>query len=160
MAMSSFAIEVWAKYAVAVTVMTIRFITRWKMIGWRNFDGTDFWCVVAAVGSLAGFAGRVRMLTCLVVSLYNCVDMRLSSQYTCVYTSSSQAIETSLGANSLSAKYPTNIGLDKETAMQVPDDMVPLLVRGSKIAHFSWTMYICMIFSFKGVMLCLFRKVG
>lgn len=101
-------------------------------------------------------------LTCLAVSVYNCVDMRLSSQYTFVYPSSfaSHCDGYQFDANSLSANYPTNIGLDKETAMQVPDDKVPLLVRGSKIAHFSWTMYICMIFAFKGVMLCLFRKVG
>lgn len=44
--------------------------------------------------------------------------------------------------------------------MQVPDEDIPLLERGSKIAHFSWTMYICMIFSFKGVMLCFLKKVG
>lgn len=43
--------------------------------------------------------------------------------------------------------------------MQVPDERIPSIQRGSKIAHFSWTMYICMIFSFKGVMLTLFRKV-
>ena len=57
------------------------------------------------------------------------------------------------------AKYPTNIGLNEVTAMQVPDERIPSIQRGSKIAHFSWTMYICMIFSFKGVMLTLFRKV-
>lgn len=44
--------------------------------------------------------------------------------------------------------------------MQVPDERIGLIQRGSKLAHFSWTIYICMIFSFKGVMLSLFRKVG
>jgi hypothetical protein len=58
------------------------------------------------------------------------------------------------------ATYPTNIGLNEVTAMQVPDERIPSIQSGSKIAHFSWTMYICMIFSFKGVMLNLFRKVG
>lgn len=49
MELSPFAIEVWAKYAVAVAIMIVRFITRYKLIGWRNFDGTDFWCALSTV---------------------------------------------------------------------------------------------------------------
>lgn len=49
MAMSSFGVEVWAKYGVAVAVMMLRFATRWRLLGWRNFDGTDLWCVISAV---------------------------------------------------------------------------------------------------------------
>lgn len=49
MAMSSFGVEVWAKYGVAVAVMALRFVTRWRLIGWRNFDGTDLWCAISAV---------------------------------------------------------------------------------------------------------------
>jgi len=47
--LSSFQVEVWAKYGVAMVIVIIRFIVRLKMVGWRNFDGTDFWCTVSAV---------------------------------------------------------------------------------------------------------------
>lgn len=58
------------------------------------------------------------------------------------------------------AAYPTIIALDEDTAMQVLDEDIPALERGSKVAHFSWSMYICMLFAFKGVILCFFKKVG
>ena len=57
MAMSSFGVEVWAKYGVAVAVMILRFATRLRLLGWRNFDGTDLWCVISAV-SLAAFGNQ------------------------------------------------------------------------------------------------------
>lgn len=66
----------------------------------------------------------------------------------------------SVSLTRLSAAYPTIIGLDAESAMQVPDEDIPALQRGSKLAHFSWSIYICMLFAFKGVMLCFFKKVG
>lgn len=47
--LSSFVVELWTKYAIATATMIFRFITRWKMVGWRNFDGTDFWCAVSIV---------------------------------------------------------------------------------------------------------------
>ena len=49
--MSRFTTEGWIQYGVAVGIMTVRFITRWRIVGWRKFDGTDFWCVVAAVST-------------------------------------------------------------------------------------------------------------
>ena len=47
MALSYFAKELWIKYAVAIAVMTLRFGARLYTPGWRNFDGTDFWCAVS-----------------------------------------------------------------------------------------------------------------
>lgn len=44
--------------------------------------------------------------------------------------------------------------------MEVPDDEVPAMRHASKIVLFSWTTYLCMIFSFKGVVLCLMGRVG
>ena len=96
-----------------------------------------------------------------IVFLHNCVDVRLSPQHSYVFCWVHIVYIYIFAVLTYSvAKYPTNIGLNEVTAMQVPDERIPSIQRGSKIAHFSWTMYICMIFSFKGVMLTLFRKVG
>lgn len=56
--------------------------------------------------------------------------------------------------------WPTIIELNEETAWEVPKEKYPAMERGSKVAHFSWTMYICMVFAFKGVMLSLLRRLA
>ncbi|KAI6782599.1 uncharacterized protein J7T54_003611 [Emericellopsis cladophorae] len=55
--------------------------------------------------------------------------------------------------------FPTIIPLNAETALEVPKSEYAALEKGSMLAHFSWTMYLCMIFAFKGVMLSLLRRV-
>jgi hypothetical protein len=42
-------IEEWTRYGIAVSIMLLRFSVRLTMTGWRNFDGTDFWCALALV---------------------------------------------------------------------------------------------------------------
>ncbi|KAI9903503.1 hypothetical protein N3K66_000032 [Trichothecium roseum] len=121
MALTYFAKELWIKYSIAIAVMLVRFGARLHTHGWRNFDGTDFWCALSTV-------------------LYTIVS-------SCDYILSTPG-------------YPTNVSLDEKTAMEVPDDEVPAMRHASKIALFSWTMYLCMIFSFKGVVLCLMGRVG
>jgi hypothetical protein len=49
MALSSFALSVWIQYAVAISWMILRFVVRFTMVGWRNFDGSDVFCVLSAV---------------------------------------------------------------------------------------------------------------
>lgn len=44
--------EIWAEYAVAMTIMILRFVTRFRLIGWRGFDGTDLFCLIATVSAL------------------------------------------------------------------------------------------------------------
>jgi hypothetical protein len=53
----------------------------------------------------------------------------------------------------------TNIGLNEESAMLVPDNQIPDMVRGSKLAFMNWIWYICYIWSLKGVLLCLYWKL-
>ncbi|KAJ3495092.1 hypothetical protein NLG97_g3639 [Lecanicillium saksenae] len=104
---SSFAIEIWVEYSISMFVMLLRFATRLRLVGLRNFDATDFFCFVASV-----------------------------------------------------TYYPSNGALDEQSAMALSDEEAQLYVTGSKMVHFSWVIYICMVFSFKGVIVCWFKRVG
>ncbi|KAL3484717.1 hypothetical protein BJX62DRAFT_248176 [Aspergillus germanicus] len=53
----------------------------------------------------------------------------------------------------------TNIGLNEETAMLVPESQIPDMIRGSKLAFMNWIWYICYIWCLKGVLLCLYWKL-
>lgn len=55
--------------------------------------------------------------------------------------------------------YGNNIGLNAQTAMQVPDEQVPRLELGSKLAFMNWIWYLCYIWCLKGVLLCLYNKL-
>ncbi|KAH7118298.1 hypothetical protein EDB81DRAFT_952672 [Dactylonectria macrodidyma] len=52
-----------------------------------------------------------------------------------------------------------NIGLNEETALEVPDNEVPRLVKGSKHAFVAWVFYILLIWSLKGVLLFLYNRL-
>ncbi|KAL4880657.1 hypothetical protein BJY04DRAFT_219127 [Aspergillus karnatakaensis] len=53
----------------------------------------------------------------------------------------------------------TNIGLDAESAMLVPDSQISDMIRGSKLAFMNWIWYICYIWCLKGLLLCLYWKL-
>ncbi|BCS23518.1 uncharacterized protein APUU_31743A [Aspergillus puulaauensis] len=53
----------------------------------------------------------------------------------------------------------TNIGLDAETAMAVPESQFENMILGSKLAFMNWIWYICYIWCLKGVLLCLYWKL-
>ncbi|KAG9258515.1 uncharacterized protein F5Z01DRAFT_689896 [Emericellopsis atlantica] len=136
MELSYFALEVWIKYGIAVPTMLARFALRLHTPGWRGLDGTDIWCALSTI-------------------LYTIVT-------TCDYLMSTRAFPLrSRGAiaDDQKADFPTIIPLNAETALEVPKSEYAALKRGSTLAHFSWTMYLCMIFAFKGVMLSLLRRV-
>src|SRR4051812_5218773 len=56
------------------------------------------------------------------------------------------------------AVYGSNIGLNEETAAQVPDDEVEWLRKGSIFAFIAWLSYIFMAWSFKGVLMFLYNR--
>ncbi|KAL3463504.1 hypothetical protein BJX64DRAFT_256842 [Aspergillus heterothallicus] len=55
--------------------------------------------------------------------------------------------------------FGTNIGLNAETAMAVPDSQIDDMIFGSKLAFMNWIWYICYIWCLKGVLLCLYWKL-
>jgi len=55
--------------------------------------------------------------------------------------------------------YGSNIGLTEKTALEVPDDQVPVLREGSIDAFIAWLSYIFMAWSFKGVLIFLYNKM-
>ncbi|KAF2233333.1 hypothetical protein EV356DRAFT_524498 [Viridothelium virens] len=57
-------------------------------------------------------------------------------------------------------KYGNNIGLNDQTAMEVPESKIPSLVLGSKLAFMNWIWYLCFIWCLKGVLLSLYAKMG
>ncbi|XHF99972.1 hypothetical protein AWENTII_003449 [Aspergillus wentii] len=55
--------------------------------------------------------------------------------------------------------YGSNIGLNNETAMQIPDSEVGRLRQGSIFAFIAWLSYIFMVWSFKGVLMFLYNRI-
>ncbi|KAK9850191.1 hypothetical protein MYU51_012565 [Penicillium brevicompactum] len=55
--------------------------------------------------------------------------------------------------------FGNNIGLNTQTAMLVPDNKIPAMILGSKLAFMNWIWYICYIWCLKGVLLCLYWKL-
>ncbi|OQE43494.1 hypothetical protein PENCOP_c003G08727 [Penicillium coprophilum] len=55
--------------------------------------------------------------------------------------------------------YGSNIGLDEKTAMEVPDSQVVVLRTGSIHAFVAWISYVCMVWSFKGVLMFLYNRL-
>lgn len=55
--------------------------------------------------------------------------------------------------------HGSNIGLTDKTALEVPDDQVPVLREGSIDAFIAWLSYIFMAWSFKGVLIFLYNKM-
>lgn len=74
------------------------------------------------------------------------------------------------------ASFGNNIGLNAQTAMEVPDSKVADLTMGSKLAwvkqarrsyvgadksrFMNWMWYICLIWCLKGVLLTIYVKLG
>lgn len=76
---------------------------------------------------------------------------RYASTCTCTWQTQNHADSAGL--------YGNNIGLNAQTAMQVPDEQVPRLELGSKLAFMNWIWYLCYIWCLKGVLLCLYNKL-
>ncbi|BCS17649.1 uncharacterized protein APUU_10477S [Aspergillus puulaauensis] len=57
------------------------------------------------------------------------------------------------------AVYSSNIGLDTETALQVPDSEVALYKIGSVCAFVAWLAYILAVWAFKGVLVFLYTRL-
>ncbi|KAK1148462.1 hypothetical protein N8T08_009467 [Aspergillus melleus] len=55
--------------------------------------------------------------------------------------------------------YGSNIGLTEKTAMEVPDEEVLILRKGSIFAFVAWLSYIFMVWSFKGVLMFLYGRL-
>ncbi|KAJ5609708.1 hypothetical protein N7528_010275 [Penicillium herquei] len=55
--------------------------------------------------------------------------------------------------------YGSNIGLNKTTAMEVPDSEMPDMILGSKLAFMNWIWYMSYLWCLKGVFLCLYWKL-
>ncbi|OJI95777.1 hypothetical protein ASPVEDRAFT_871137 [Aspergillus versicolor CBS 583.65] len=55
--------------------------------------------------------------------------------------------------------YGSNIGLNEQSALEVPNDQVGALREGSIYAFVSWLAYIFMVWSFKGVLIFLYSRL-
>ncbi|KAI1505685.1 hypothetical protein F5X99DRAFT_215397 [Biscogniauxia marginata] len=55
--------------------------------------------------------------------------------------------------------FGNNIGLNDQTAMEIPDSEVPQIVKGSKHAYVAWVFYILLIWSLKAVLLFLYNRL-
>lgn len=183
--LTQYARELWVKYGVAMAIMVFRFFVRYRIHNGFVFDFTDLWCVVSTVSLpfFFGFFFRFDFILSLYASCNHrghqiifisnnkqCRPCFQSSQYATSCWQNVGLIPPSWYSNKscvltqrvqhVKAEFPTIIGLNAETALLVPDDRIAAYQRGSTIAHFDWVVYICMVFSFKGVMLCVLRKFG
>ena len=53
----------------------------------------------------------------------------------------------------------SNIGLTEKTAMELPDEKMHSYREGSIYAFVAWISYICMVWSFKGVLMFLYNRI-
>ncbi|OJJ80132.1 uncharacterized protein ASPGLDRAFT_1502724 [Aspergillus glaucus CBS 516.65] len=53
----------------------------------------------------------------------------------------------------------SNIGLNEKSAMEVPDSEVHKLQQGGIFAFLAWISYICLVWSFKGVLMFLYNRI-
>lgn len=53
----------------------------------------------------------------------------------------------------------SNIGLNEKSAMEVPDSEVHKLQQGGIYAFVAWISYICLVWSFKGVLMFLYNRI-
>jgi hypothetical protein len=52
-----------------------------------------------------------------------------------------------------------NIGLNEKTAMEIPDDKVPRIKKGSMLAFWAWIFYIALVWSLKGTLLFFYNRL-
>ncbi|KXT03794.1 hypothetical protein AC578_739 [Pseudocercospora eumusae] len=60
----------------------------------------------------------------------------------------------------LLTSFGNNIGMNAQSAMEVPDWKVPDLTLGSKLAFLNWFWYINLIWCLKGILLMVYVKLG
>lgn len=44
-----FQTEAWAEYGLGVFVLLLRFFSRWKTVGFKNWEGDDFFAILVLV---------------------------------------------------------------------------------------------------------------
>ena len=76
-------------------------------------------------------------------------------------TDQSQIFYTLVTANIyLLGVYGNNIGLNAETALEVPVEMEADMIFGSKLAFMNWIWYISYIWSLKAMLLFLYARIS
>lgn len=80
--------------------------------------------------------------------------MTIANIMQCFYTLVSVNIYLLVGV------FGSNIGLNAQTALEVPVEMEADLILGSKIAFMNWIWYISMIWSLKAMLLILYSRIS
>ncbi|KAI0011512.1 hypothetical protein F4779DRAFT_615534 [Xylariaceae sp. FL0662B] len=111
-------VELFTELGVGIVIFGLRFYTRWKVAGFRNFGIDDMFAGIAVVFWI----------------------LEATFLFTCGYIGN-------------------NVGLNEQTALEVPDSDVPRLIEGSKHAYAAWVFYILLIWSLKAVLLFLYNRL-
>ena len=62
MGATPFQIEAWTEYGIGTVILMLRYFARWKTVGFKGWQGDDYFAIGALVFWTVGF-GRHRHLT-------------------------------------------------------------------------------------------------
>ncbi|KAJ5322526.1 hypothetical protein N7452_010815 [Penicillium brevicompactum] len=140
MAVDSLTIETFTEYGIGMLFLAVRLYARLHMGGLRGLRLDDAFAAAGMVCFLYVFWTMQTVNIYLLGMSLNVVVIRFS-------------------LTSTPGVFGNNIGLNTQTAMLVPDNKVPAMILGSKLAFMNWIWYICYIWCLKGVLLCLYWKL-
>lgn len=125
--------EVWVEYAISMLLILLRFFARWRVFGFEKFDLGDVFAGLAMVCySLTAAGTPSRQLFCggrFVLTRWNCRNIHAQYDSCMMQQNAWHELKHVL------VTYGNNIGLNEQTAMQVPADKIADLTLGSKLAY-------------------------
>ncbi|KAL3462422.1 hypothetical protein BJX64DRAFT_139983 [Aspergillus heterothallicus] len=130
-----FQTEAWTEYSIGVVVILFRLFARFKVVGIKNWQGDDYFSIVAIIFWTVGRAQK---------SGWRCKKLTGQAELTML---------------ELIGQHGTNIGLTDEQRAALTPEQTASLVYGSKCLLAGWTCYVTLIWSLKACMLFFYNRL-
>ncbi|KAK2761342.1 hypothetical protein FQN54_001864 [Arachnomyces sp. PD_36] len=142
MAVDALTLECFLEYGIGMSFLFLRFFARIRTYGLHHFELDDVFTGLAMI-FYSAMTALIYLLSMFHPDFWRRVRFDIE-EYTLI---------------DIIDKFGNNIGLTPEKAMEIPDNQVPDLVIGSKLAFTNWIWYMSYIWCLKGVLLCLYSKL-
>lgn len=155
--------ELFSELGIGMIIFSLRFYAKWKYVGFRGFGLDDALAGIAVVSNHETIHGGTRPHTNLGGS--GILDSRSHVSLHLWYVTTgkfwlARALSTAFHVLMPPPGYfGNNIGLNEESAMAIPDEDLPRLIKGSKHAFVAWVCYIVLVWNLKGVLLLLYSRL-
>ncbi|KND90932.1 hypothetical protein TOPH_04311 [Tolypocladium ophioglossoides CBS 100239] len=135
--------EAWAEYGLGVFILFLRFFARWKAVGFKKWEGDDFFAILV----LIFWTLELCMLELIGTS------SNISASTSCLPIRRHSHITLQTGQNG------TNIGITDEKGALLTEEEISKLEFGSKCLLAGWNFYVTLIWTLKGCMLCYYNRI-